>query len=53
VRYLANLYKAVLMNTGAFIDFSSLKVVLVVEGRRVATGKTFFLIVALLNALEL
>lgn len=34
---LANLSKAVLMDAGAFIDFSGLKIVLVVKGRRVTS----------------
>lgn len=37
---LTNLAKAVLMDTRAFIDFNGLKIVLVVEGRRVASGRT-------------
>lgn len=37
---LTNLAKAVLTDTRAFIDFNGLKIVLVVEGRRVASGRT-------------
>lgn len=37
---LTNLAKAALIDTRAFIDFSGLKIVLVVEGRRVTSRRT-------------